>query len=88
MRELIGHRVTDQGKIGIGLEGAQDVVEHSIAVGFFEIAALLDIGFFIDDARFERRKIGGDVGRQVIGKVAFQAASGQGLRRPQYRRWR
>src|SRR6266542_5825619 len=58
MRELIGYRVTHKRDVSIRLEVMQNIGEIRISRSFFEIATLLDVRLFINDARFEWSKIG------------------------------
>ena len=41
-------------------------------VGVVEVAALLDVRVLVDDPRLERREVGGDVGREVVGEVVLE----------------
>jgi hypothetical protein len=70
--ELVGGRVADHGQVGVGLQLAQDVLDDRVAVAGLQVAALLDVGVLVDNVGLERREVGRDPGRQVVGDVLLQ----------------
>ncbi len=72
VRELVCHRVANEGQVCVRLEGAQDVVEHRIREHLLKVPSLLHVSLLIDDAGFQRGEISRDVGGEIIGNVFLQ----------------
>jgi hypothetical protein len=70
--ELVGDREPDHGQVGVGLELAEHEPDHRVAVALLEVAALLNVGLLVDDVGLQRREVGRDPGRQVVGDVLLQ----------------
>src|SRR5262249_15288185 len=73
MRDLIRERVSYERNVRVRLQRSEDEAEHCVTIGRFKITPLLNIGILIDDARFQRREICGDIGRQIVSDVFLEA---------------